>query len=169
MMDAETRYRECLEELEAWHGQNPWRPDRQWPTEAAKHWHDGHITALASVAIRCRKALDPDHAAAIDETWRIGCQGSDAEWYHHTGHCGGCGLVADCCECDGECGCWNVHGPPPEPYESPWARDRRLRREAHEHLDKLLLWCDYVREHGGLPAGMTEQMEWARAHLKGEC
>lgn len=95
---------------------------RDHPSESASRWHDGYISACASHAIAAKKYLDPEGAADDDRRWRIGANGSDVEWYRETGHCGHCGVVAAGCECAGECGCSDAHGPRKEAWVSPLER-----------------------------------------------
>lgn len=110
------RLRTALEKIAATHDQNRWHPNTNHPTEASRHWHDGYISCAASHALIANAALNPEQAAEDDRVMRIGAQGTDSEWFEATGHCGRCAIVASSCECDGECGCWEEHGPPLKPW-----------------------------------------------------
>lgn len=121
----------ALQRIRAEHGRNPWHPDRTFPTEAAKNWHDGHISTLASHSLIAFEALDPEGWAEHEATMEA-ASGSDADWYQATGNCGLCAVVASACECDGKCGCWKLHGPPLDPYKPPATlreENARLRAE----------------------------------------
>lgn len=83
-----------------------WYPGREFPTDAARHWHDGHVTALSSCAIIAHEALSPEQTQETDDTW-LAASGTDREWFDRTGNCGHCGNVAEDCVCtdDDPCGC----------------------------------------------------------------
>lgn len=110
------RYQAVLQQILDEQNANQYRPDRDFPTEQAKHWHDGYVTYQARIALLARRALDPAGAAAADRLEEAAAVGSDADWYQATGHCGTCARVGDACSCDGKCGCWADHGPPKAPY-----------------------------------------------------
>lgn len=84
-----------------------WHPGVQFPTEHAKDWHDGYVTALATVSLIAREALDPEAWAEDEEDQRIASHGSDREWFERTGMCGHCGNVPEDCQCtpNDPCGC----------------------------------------------------------------
>jgi hypothetical protein len=121
----------ALQKIRDEHGRNPWNPDTVFPTEAAKNWHDGHISTLASHSLIAFEALDPEGWAEHEKDMEA-ATGDDGDWYRRTGNCGACAVVASACECEGKCGCWELHGPPLEPYKPPEtlrAENARLRAE----------------------------------------
>jgi hypothetical protein len=101
-------------------------------TELGQRWHDGYVTACASHAIKAKAALDPEAAAEDERMMRLGSTGTDAEWYEATGHCGSCGDVGTNCGCDGQCGCFRLHGPRKEPYRSPSEKVAAVKALADE-------------------------------------
>lgn len=109
-------------------------------TDSAQRWHDGYVTACASHSIKARAALDPDAAAEDEQSMRLAAEGTDAEWYEETGHCGSCGDVGTNCGCDGKCGCFRLHGPRKEPYRSPGEKIAAVKALADfyaEHPDEI--------------------------------
>ena len=164
------RLRAGLTWVVAEHGRNHWHPDTKFPTEAAKNWHDGYITASAHFAIEGRKFLDPVQAAEDAETWRVGSHGTDAEWWDRTGHCGHCGLVASSCECDGECGCWEQHGPPLDPWKSlpqrlddAQAENARLRALVAPTEENVTALGEVLRADGTELEVITAVLAWLTA------
>ena len=53
---------------------------------------------------------DADEAAAV-ELVEVAHNGTDAEWFARTGHCGRCGQPGDWCQCypADACGCRDLH------------------------------------------------------------
>jgi hypothetical protein len=47
----------------------------------------------------------------------LAIDGTDADWFRETGHCGGCGNGPDAgvCHCAGRCGCADLHPVPATP------------------------------------------------------
>lgn len=93
------------------------------PTEAAKHWHDGLITALATCSLIAREHLDPVAWAEYEAQSETAAHGSDQEWFDQTGNCGHCGNVAAycCCTPDDPCGC-GPHELSTEPLQCSWCK-----------------------------------------------
>lgn len=101
------------------HSRNPWHPDRTFPTESSRDWHDGYITCAAHQAIEVVKFIDPERYERERDEWRRLMSDTDMEYFQRTGHCGACGLVASSCECDGKCDCAEAHGPALKLHQSP--------------------------------------------------
>lgn len=137
------RLRAALEEISADHARQTatWQ-HRNFPTESASRWHDGYVTACATHAIKAKAALDPEAAEEDECMWRLGAEGTDADWFKATGHCGSCGDVGSNCGCDGKCGCFSLHGPRKEPYRSP----AELLTEAEAQRDQYAAWLREVTE-----------------------
>lgn len=132
---------ETLQKIHDEHGRNRWHPDTTFPTEFAKNWHDGYISALAHFAIMTQPIVDPEGFAKTEHLTQVAAQGSDEDWWRATGNCGRCAVVASACECEGECGCWEAHGPPLEPYKRPATlreENARLRAELEAYRQPLL-------------------------------
>lgn len=103
------RYKAALERIQAKRRSEEefWHQDRHFPTEASKNWHDGHITAMATISLICSEALDPVEWAEHQEQWSLASHGTDREWFERTGMCGHCGNPGDECLCTpaDPCGC----------------------------------------------------------------
>jgi hypothetical protein len=136
------------------HARNRWHPDTTYPTELSREWHNGYITCAAHHAIEAKKYLDPEGAAEDDAMWRLGHQGTDAEWWQKTGHCGHCGLIGSSCDCEGECECASLHGrrlpdwkPPSQRAEEAEALLAAVRAELDraEALAGPMRWFDDIR------------------------
>jgi hypothetical protein len=46
-----------------------------------------------------------------EEATRLACEGTDSEWFKHSGHCGHCGNPGNYCTCTAAdpCECRNLH------------------------------------------------------------
>lgn len=116
--DDRDRYRAALEKISGRWERNhqSWRPRSSTIEHPGRPWADGFHTALATVHEEATAALDPDAHREYRKTLDVG-NGTDREWFEQTGNCGGCGNVANRCDCppSDPCGCG--------PHElEPWPR-----------------------------------------------
>jgi len=94
-----------------------------YPTEAAKNWSDGYITALATCSLIAREHLDPVAWAEHEAEMQAASFATDREWFERTGRCGHCGDLAGYCACTEEdpCGC-GPHEPATEDLPCSWCQ-----------------------------------------------
>lgn len=136
------RLRDCLQHIYDDHARQTATWQHRSLTKSAGDWHNGYVTACATHAIQAKKALNPEAAEEDERMLRLGAEGTDADWYRATGHCGGCGVVASNCGCEGKCGCFKQHGPRKEPYLSPAQRAER----AEAQRDQFAAWLRDLTE-----------------------
>ena len=126
------RLRTGLEKVQERHRLATWAPhDETGATDFAKHWHDGFVTAMATVSLMAAEILDPGDYAAHEAAMA----GTDREWFERTGCCGHCGNDARYCTCtaDDPCGC-GPHELCDDPLPCSWCggtgEKRRPKAEA---------------------------------------
>jgi hypothetical protein len=111
LIDARTeveRLRRGLEKVQERYYLATWAPyGGDWPTEYARAWHDGFVTAMATCSLIADEHLDPAAWAEHEEDQWVAAQGTDREWFERTGYCGHCGSRAEHCACteDDPCSC----------------------------------------------------------------